>query len=82
MFDTLPAAASLMGRVALAHFDAGNGDDTADRDLAAGVRPLILPLLCDGGILVTQGGMHGAGLEPLPLPEGIAPGRYYLYRRG
>jgi hypothetical protein len=82
MFDTLPAAAFLVGRVALAHLDAGNGDDAADRDLAAGLRPLLLPLLCEGGILVTQQAMPGAGLEPLPLPEGVRPGRYYLYRRG
>ncbi len=81
MFDTLPAAAFLVGRVALAHFDAGNGDAAADRDLAAGLRPLILPLLREGGVLATQQGMEGAGLEPLALPEGVRPDRYYLYRR-
>jgi len=81
MFDTLPAALSLKGRVALAHFDAGSGDAAANRDLAAGLRPLILPLLCAGAVLASQEPMDGAGLEPLPLPDGIRPGRYYLYRR-
>jgi SAM-dependent methyltransferase len=82
MFDTLPAAASfLAGRVALAHFDAGTGDEAANRALAAGLRPLLLPLLCEGGVLVTQQAMDGTGLEPLPLPEGVPVGRYHLYRR-
>jgi hypothetical protein len=82
MFDTLPAAASfLTARVALAHFDAGTGDEAANRDLAAGIRPLILPLLCDGGVLVTQQAMDGPGLGSLPVPESVPPGRYHLYRR-
>jgi len=82
MFDTLPAAALFLGfRVALAHFDAGTGDEAANRHLAAALRPLILPLLCEGGVLVTQQEMNGPGLEPLPLPEGVQSGRYHLYRR-
>ena len=81
MFDTLPAAGFFRGGVALAHFDAGTGDEAANRTLAAGLRPLILPLLCEGAVLATQQAMDGAGLEPLPLPDGVPPGRYYLYRR-
>ncbi|HEX5321592.1 MAG TPA: class I SAM-dependent methyltransferase [Stellaceae bacterium] len=81
MFDTLPAATFLAGRVALAHFDAGTGDEAANRDLAAGLRPLILPLLRPGGILVTQQAMEGPELETLPNPEAVPKGRYYLYRR-
>ncbi len=82
MFDTLPAIRAVLGgRVALAHFDAGTGDAAANRDLAAGLRPLILPLLCAGGVLVTQQPMDGSELTPLPLPDGVAEGRYHLYRR-
>ncbi len=82
MFETLPAAAPrLGGRVALAHFDAGTGDAAANRDLAAGLRPLILPLLRAGAVLATQPAMDGAGLAALPLPAGVAPGRYHLYHR-
>jgi len=81
MFDTLPAATFLAGRVALAHFDAGTGDEAANRDLAAGLRPLILPLLRPGGILVTQQAMEGPELEALPNPEVVPHARYYLYRR-
>ena len=82
MFETLPAALPrLGGRVALAHFDAGTGDAAANLALAAGLRPLILPLLCPGAVLATQQAMDGPGLAALPLPDGVAPGRYHLYRR-
>jgi hypothetical protein len=81
MFETLPAAVFLIGRVALAHFDAGTGDAAANRVLAAGLRPLVLPLLCPGGVLVSDPVMDGPELEALPLPDGVAPGRYHLYRR-
>ena len=82
MFETLPAAQSrLGGKVALAHFDAGTGDAAANRKLAAGLRPLILPLLCPGGILATQQAMNGPDLIAMPLPQGVAEGRYHLYQR-
>jgi hypothetical protein len=80
MFDTLPAAGLLKGRVALAHFDAGTGDAAANLKLAAGLLPLILPLLRPGGILATQQEMDCAELATLPLPDGVAQGRYHLYR--
>jgi S-adenosylmethionine-dependent methyltransferase len=82
MFETLPAARQLLGgRVALAHFDAGTGEAAANLSLAAGLRPLILPLLPAGGVLATQQPMDGSGLEVLPLPDGVPEGRYHLYRR-
>ena len=82
MYETLPAArGSLEGRIALAHFDAGTGDAAGNLKLAAGLRPLILPLLRAGGILVTQQAMDGPDLMPLPLPEAVPEGRYHLYRR-
>jgi hypothetical protein len=81
MFKTLPATrATLGGRVALAHFDAGTGDAAGNFDLAAGLRPLILPLLRTGAVLATQQPMDGPGLARLPLPGGVAEGRYHLYR--
>jgi hypothetical protein len=82
MFDTLPAARDRLGsQVALAHFDAGTGDAAGNLRLAAGLRPLILPLLCAGAVFATQQPMDGPELETLPLPEGVAAGRYHLYRR-
>jgi hypothetical protein len=82
MRDTLPAARGrLGGRVALAHLDAGSGDGEANRNLAAALTPLILPLLCEGGVLVSDPEIASADLDPLPLPDGVRPGRYHLYRR-
>lgn len=82
MFETLPAArATLGGRVALAHFDAGTGDAAANLDLATGLRPLTLPLLRPAAVLATQQPMDGPGLARLPLPDGVPEGRYHLYRR-
>jgi hypothetical protein len=82
MFQTLPAArARFEGAVALAHFDAGTGDATANLALAAGLRSLIVPLLPMAGILATQQAMDCPELTELPLPDGVAEGRYHLYRR-
>ena len=82
MRDTLPAArARLGGRVALAHFDAGSGETAANRALAAVLAPHIAELLCAGGVLVSDPPIAAADLEPLPLPDGVPPGRYHLYRR-
>ena len=82
MRETLSAAhARLAGRVVLAHLDAGTGDAGANRALAAELVPLVVPLLCAGGVLVSDPPFDRADLEALPLPNGIALGRYHLYRR-
>jgi len=82
MRETLSAARErFAGRVALAHFDAGTGDAAANATLAAELLPLILPLLRPGGVLVSDPFMPSAALAALPAPDGVAPGRYHLYRR-
>ena len=82
MRETLPAAhARLGGAIALAHLDVGTGDAAANQILAAELMPLVVPLLCAGAILVSDPPLGRADLEMLPLPEGVAPGRYHLYRR-
>jgi hypothetical protein len=82
MRETLPAAESWLGRrVAFAHLDVGTGDAAANRDLAAELTPRLLPLLRSGAVLAADPPIDCAELETLPLPDGIAPGRYHLYRR-
>jgi len=82
MRETLPRArATLGGRVALAHLDAGTGDAVGNRALADALLPLLLPLLCEGAVLVSDPPFVAPELAPLPLPDGVAPGRYHLYRR-
>jgi S-adenosylmethionine-dependent methyltransferase len=82
MRETLTAARGrLGGRVAFAHFDAGTGDAAANHALAAELAPCIVPLLCEGAVLAADPAIDRPDLAPLPLPPGIAPGRYHLYRR-
>ena len=82
MRETLPALRDRFdGRVALAHFDVGTGDAAANRVIAAELTPHIVPLLNSGGILVSDPPIDAPELTPLPLPDGIAPGRYHMYRR-
>jgi hypothetical protein len=82
MLETLPAAGTrLAGRVALAHLDPATGDVMASRALAAELAPLIVPLLCLNGVLVSEPALAVDGLSPLELPNGVAAGRYNLYSR-
>jgi hypothetical protein len=82
MRETLVEARGwLSGRVALAHLDVGTGDIAANRALAAELRPLLSPLLRQSAVLASDPQLDSPELEPLPLPEGVPPGRYYLYRR-
>ena len=82
MRDTLRAARkTLEGRVALAHLDPASGDVAASRALAEKLAPLIVPLLCQGAVLISEPSIATPELTPLALPEGIAAERYNLYRR-
>jgi S-adenosyl-L-methionine methyltransferase len=82
MRETLPAARGrFVGRVALAHLDPGTGDVAANLLLARDLAPLIAPLLCPGAIVISEPDMILPELFPLPLPDGVAAGRYHLYRR-
>jgi hypothetical protein len=82
MRETLPAIrAQLVERVVLAHLDIGNGDSATSRTLAYEVTPLIVPLLRLNGVLVSEPAVAAGQLVALPLPGGIEPGRYNLYRR-
>jgi hypothetical protein len=80
--ETLPAAhARFGGRVALAHLDIGTGDAANNRELAAQLAPALVGLLGRGAVLVSDPPIAAPELEALPLPAGVAAGRYHLYRR-
>jgi hypothetical protein len=82
MRETLAAIrARFAARVVLAHLDVGTGDAPANRILAAELTPLILPLFRAGAVLASDPEIDSVELQPLPLPDGVAPGRYHLYRR-
>lgn len=79
--DTLPRLAARLGRtVAFVHADTGSGDEAASRAQALALPALLDPLLVDGAIVVSDQDM-APGWEALPLPDGVAPGRYFIWRR-
>jgi len=80
--DTVPAALGRLGRrAALLHFDIGSGDQAANRELARWIATAAADLLTPGGIAVADQELIGTPWTPLALPEGVAPGRYFIYRR-
>lgn len=66
---------------ALVHADLGDGYPEGDAAASAWLSDLVPPLLAPGGLYVSGLPMMNDSLAPLPLPEGVAPGRYYLYVR-
>jgi hypothetical protein len=81
MRETLPAARQrLKERIALAHFDPGTGDAAANQALARELAPLVAPLLGPGGVIVSEMALELAKLASIPLPCGVALGRYHVYR--
>jgi hypothetical protein len=82
MRETLIAArARFAGRVILVHLDVGTGDAAANQILAAELTPRLVPLLRAGAVLVSDPPIDHRELEALALPDGVAGGRYHLYRR-
>ena len=59
------------------------GTGTAeDAPLAAALIPLLRPLLAAGAVLVANNPFPEAGWDALPLPDGVAAERYFIYRVG
>ena len=78
---TLPAAAArLAGAAALVHSDIGSGDEAASRALAAWLATALPPLLAPGAVVASDQPLPQPAWQAVPLPEGVAPGRYFLYR--
>ncbi len=81
--DTLALAAARLGRsAALLHTDLGTGDEEANAALARETGPLMAALVAPGGIVVANHELTVEGWTALPEPDGVKPGRYFLYRAG
>ena len=79
--DTLPAADARFGpTVALVHTDLGVGVAEEDDPIAAIISPWLGRLLRPGGVVVANQPLAVARFVPLPEPDGVRPGRYFLYR--
>ncbi len=80
--ETLPAAlARFEGTVALIHSDIGTGDAEANAGIAAFLSEYLAAFLRPGGLIISDQSMALGAAETLPLPRGVKPGRYFLYRR-
>lgn len=81
--ETLPEAARrFSGRVALVHGDIGSGNKEATAALAKAVAPLLAPLLAPGALVVSDQPLEVPGCRPIPLPENLPAGRYFMVRFG
>ena len=80
--DTLPRAAErFAGRVALVHADVGTANPERDARLAAFIAEYVPAVLRPGGLIAADRDVAFARAAPVPLPEGVAPGVYFMYRR-
>jgi hypothetical protein len=79
--DTVPAAPGRLAPAALIHFDIGSGDAAANAELARWMAAASADLLAPGGVAVADQELAGTPWQAIDLPEGVAPGRYFMYRR-
>jgi len=83
LLETLPQSRSrFAATVALAHMDLATGDVAQSLRLAASVAPLLAPLMRPAAIVVSEPALAVPGWTAVALPEGVAEGRYHLYRVG
>jgi len=79
--DTLPGLLERMpGKAALAHSDLGTADAVVNGVLAAWLAEALPPLLLEGAWVVSDRSLRSASLRAQPLPPGITPDRYFIYR--
>ena len=75
-------APSFIGvNAALVHADIGSGYDDLDKINLRWLPQLTVDLLASQGIAASGVKLDHSDLTPLPLPDGIRPGRYFLYQR-
>ncbi len=81
LHDTLPRALErIRVPAALAHFDIGLVDAVANASLCAFVARWAPPLMAEGGVVASDQELGVPCWLALPLPEGVAEGRYFMYR--
>lgn len=79
--ETLPTARARIGApAALVHGDFGSADAARDAALAAWLGPALEPLVRPGAIIVADRALTTVPWSAEPLPPGIAPGTYFMYR--
>ena len=81
LYETLPRAADrLPHRAAMVHIDIGCGDVPTNIRISGFIADHLPRILAPGAVVVSDQDVAFAGSEPLAMPDGVAPGRYHLYR--
>ncbi len=79
--ETLPSAGAVIGGpVALAHCDMGTGVAASNAELARLIGPALARLMAPSGVIVSDQEYRVAGWTEVALPDGVAPGRYFIRR--
>jgi len=65
----------------MAHCDIGTGDAALTAALAVFVGSALGPLLAPGAVIAADQPLAIPGCRPVPLPAGVAEGRYHLFRK-
>ncbi|WP_025897272.1 class I SAM-dependent methyltransferase [Sneathiella glossodoripedis] len=82
VLQTLPAFVDRFeGRAKLAHCDIGTGDKEASIALAMKMSVYLNKLVQTGGYIVSDQDIQVDGWVVQPLPEGVKPGRYFIYQK-
>lgn len=68
------------GQVVLAHADLGSGQPVRDACTAAMLSTRLAWFMAPGGVIASDQELYLPHAEVLDLPQGVAPGRYHLYR--
>ena len=70
------------GTVPLIHSDIGTGDALSNGKLAHFLAAFLPELLRPGGIVVSDQDLMQDSAVSIALPEGVRPGRYFMFRAG
>ncbi|MFP5076937.1 class I SAM-dependent methyltransferase [Rhizobium sp. YIM 134829] len=77
--ETLPGFAG--ANAAFAHADIGTAYPDVDARTKSWLPGALAAALAPGGIVASGLPLDHADLAPLPVPDGVDPERYFLYRR-
>lgn len=78
---TLPTAlAQMRRRAALVHADIGSGDAEVSARNARKLARYLPAIVAPGAVIACDQPIAARWTEPLALPQGVEPGRYFLYR--
>lgn len=80
--ETLPRAVlSFANKVALIHNDLGDGREVTHREIGGFLNQHLPKAMAPGGLVLSNMPLELTECEQLPLPQGMQPDRYFIYRR-